>query len=281
MLILIAGLLGRGAGEGGNGGCTWKIILHLVVSIHQPVGICTLHQPTYTLDSIQSNSIKLCPGCLLNISLTNKNLGSFPSAHHFHRNITLTCPNCPSIDSVNPTPQWPFPSKSSQQGQAGSYRDPRQVKPTKPSWLLQRSRASQANKAKLALTEISGKSSQQSQAGSYRDPCKSSQQSQAGSYRDPGKSSQQSQAGSYRDPGKSSQQSQAGSYRDPCKSSQQSQAGSYRDPRQVKPTQPSWLLQRSRGPHIWNNLLQSIRHSATLSSFKSQLKTFLFSEYFI
>ena len=31
---------------------------------------------------------------------------------------------------------------------------------------------------------------------------------------------------------------------------------------------------------IWNNLLQDIRHSATLSSFKSQLKTFLFSEYF-
>ena len=34
------------------------------------------------------------------------------------------------------------------------------------------------------------------------------------------------------------------------------------------------------GPHIWNNLPQGIRHSATLSSFKSQLKTFLFSEYF-
>ena len=33
-------------------------------------------------------------------------------------------------------------------------------------------------------------------------------------------------------------------------------------------------------PHIWNNLPQDIRHSATLSSFKSQLKTFLFSEYF-
>ena len=29
------------------------------------------------------------------------------------------------------------------------------------------------------------------------------------------------------------------------------------------------------GPHIWNNLPQNIRHSATLSSFKSQLKTFL------
>ena len=27
------------------------------------------------------------------------------------------------------------------------------------------------------------------------------------------------------------------------------------------------------GPHIWNNLPQDIRHSATLSSFKSQLKT--------
>ena len=34
------------------------------------------------------------------------------------------------------------------------------------------------------------------------------------------------------------------------------------------------------GPHIWNNLSQDIRHSATLSSFKSQLKTFLFSECF-
>ena len=32
--------------------------------------------------------------------------------------------------------------------------------------------------------------------------------------------------------------------------------------------------------NIWNNLPQDIRHSATLSSFKSQLKTFLFSEYF-
>ena len=29
------------------------------------------------------------------------------------------------------------------------------------------------------------------------------------------------------------------------------------------------------GPHIWNNLPQDIRHSATLSSFKSQLNTFL------
>ena len=34
------------------------------------------------------------------------------------------------------------------------------------------------------------------------------------------------------------------------------------------------------GPHIWNNLPQVIRHPATLSSFKSQLKTFHFSEYF-
>ena len=32
--------------------------------------------------------------------------------------------------------------------------------------------------------------------------------------------------------------------------------------------------------HTWNNLPQDIRHSATLSSFKTQLKTFLFSEYF-
>ena len=29
------------------------------------------------------------------------------------------------------------------------------------------------------------------------------------------------------------------------------------------------------GPNIWNNLPQDIRHSATLSSFKSKLKTFL------
>ena len=34
------------------------------------------------------------------------------------------------------------------------------------------------------------------------------------------------------------------------------------------------------GPHIWNNLPQDIRHSATHSSFKSQFRTFLFSEYF-
>ena len=34
------------------------------------------------------------------------------------------------------------------------------------------------------------------------------------------------------------------------------------------------------GPHIWSNLPQDIRHSATPSAFKSQLKTFLFSEYF-
>ena len=34
------------------------------------------------------------------------------------------------------------------------------------------------------------------------------------------------------------------------------------------------------GPHIWNNLLQNIRHSATLSSFMSKLETFLFAEYF-
>ena len=34
------------------------------------------------------------------------------------------------------------------------------------------------------------------------------------------------------------------------------------------------------GPHIWSNFPEDIRHSATLPSFKSQLKTFLFSEYF-
>ena len=31
------------------------------------------------------------------------------------------------------------------------------------------------------------------------------------------------------------------------------------------------------GPHIWNNLPQDFRHSAILSSCRSQLKTFLFS----
>ena len=34
------------------------------------------------------------------------------------------------------------------------------------------------------------------------------------------------------------------------------------------------------GPHIWNNLPQDSRHSAALSSFKSKLKTFLFSDDF-
>ena len=34
------------------------------------------------------------------------------------------------------------------------------------------------------------------------------------------------------------------------------------------------------GPHIWSKFPEDIRHSATLPSFKSQLKTFLFSEYF-
>ena len=34
------------------------------------------------------------------------------------------------------------------------------------------------------------------------------------------------------------------------------------------------------GPHIWNNLPQGIKQSVILSSFKSKLKTFLFSEYF-
>ena len=34
------------------------------------------------------------------------------------------------------------------------------------------------------------------------------------------------------------------------------------------------------GPNILNNLPQDIRHSATISSFKSKIKTFLLSEYF-
>ena len=32
------------------------------------------------------------------------------------------------------------------------------------------------------------------------------------------------------------------------------------------------------GPHIWNSLPQDLRHCATLSSFKTKLKTFLFSQ---
>ena len=32
--------------------------------------------------------------------------------------------------------------------------------------------------------------------------------------------------------------------------------------------------------NVWNNLRQNMMHSATLSSFKSKLETFLFSEYF-
>ena len=42
----------------------------------------------------------------------------------------------------------------------------------------------------------------------------------------------------------------------------------------------AFALSHTLAPHIWNNLPQDIRHSATLSSFKSELKTFLFSEYF-
>ena len=34
------------------------------------------------------------------------------------------------------------------------------------------------------------------------------------------------------------------------------------------------------GPHIWSNLPQDVRHSATLPSFKNKLKTFVFSEHF-
>ena len=34
------------------------------------------------------------------------------------------------------------------------------------------------------------------------------------------------------------------------------------------------------GPYILNNLPQDIRHSATISSFKSKIKTLLLSEYF-
>ena len=34
------------------------------------------------------------------------------------------------------------------------------------------------------------------------------------------------------------------------------------------------------GPHIWNSPSQDLRHCSTLSSFKSKLKTFLFSQYF-
>ena len=34
------------------------------------------------------------------------------------------------------------------------------------------------------------------------------------------------------------------------------------------------------GPHIWNSLPQDLRHCSTLSSFKAELKTYLFSQYF-
>ena len=34
------------------------------------------------------------------------------------------------------------------------------------------------------------------------------------------------------------------------------------------------------GPHIWNSLPQGLRHCSTLSSFKTKLKTFIFSQYF-
>ena len=34
------------------------------------------------------------------------------------------------------------------------------------------------------------------------------------------------------------------------------------------------------GPHIWNSLLRDIRHCSTFPSFKTKLKTFLFSQYF-
>ena len=34
------------------------------------------------------------------------------------------------------------------------------------------------------------------------------------------------------------------------------------------------------GPHIWNSLPQDLRHCSTLSSFKTKLKTFLFSQSF-
>ena len=34
-------------------------------------------------------------------------------------------------------------------------------------------------------------------------------------------------------------------------------------------------------PHIWNSLPQDLRHCSTLSSFKTKLKTVLFSQYFL
>ena len=34
------------------------------------------------------------------------------------------------------------------------------------------------------------------------------------------------------------------------------------------------------GPHIWNSFPQDLRHCSTLSSFKTKLKSFLFSQYF-
>ena len=34
------------------------------------------------------------------------------------------------------------------------------------------------------------------------------------------------------------------------------------------------------GPHIWNSLPQDLKHCSALSSFKAELKTFVFSQYF-
>ena len=46
-------------------------------------------------------------------------------------------------------------------------------------------------------------------------------------------------------------------------------------------TQDSWLSHLPLlGPHIWNSLLQDLRHCSTLSSFRAKMKTFLFSQYF-
>ena len=33
------------------------------------------------------------------------------------------------------------------------------------------------------------------------------------------------------------------------------------------------------GPHIWNSLPQDLKHCSTLSSLKTKLKTFLFTQY--
>ena len=49
---------------------------------------------------------------------------------------------------------------------------------------------------------------------------------------------------------------------------------------QYKCKTPGFCTFSCFGLHIWNSLPQDLRHCSTLSSFKAELKTFLFSQYF-